>query len=292
LTIFLEHKPKWIAYVFVVISVILLSLSIGKGQEWNPAERLAIEVTAPIQKWFIGTVRLIRDTWKNYFFLVEARQENLRLKAQIELLKLEKSRYQEVLLTNKRLQDLLKFQDNTDDPILPAMVTGWDSSGMFKSIIIDKGSREGVAVNMAVVSSEGVVGRVVSVSPHYSQVLLVTDQNSAIDGLVQSSRGRGMLKGSGSGECYFDYVIKTSEIKPGDAIVTSGLGGVFPKGLHLGRVKSVDDSPYKLFKDVKVIPAVNLDKLEEVLIILTKSFIPLQKGKAQKAHKGAEASAR
>jgi rod shape-determining protein MreC len=134
---------------------------------------------------------------------------------------------------------------------------------------------------MAVVNSEGVVGRVVSVSPHYSQALLVTDQNSAIDGLVQNSRGRGMVKGSGSDECYFDYAIKTCEIKPGDAIVTSGLGGVFPKGLCLGRVKSVDNSPYKLFKDVRVIPAVNFNKLEEVLIIMTKDFIPLRKGKTQ-----------
>ena len=154
---------------------------------------------------------------------------------------------------------------------------------LFKSIIIDKGAHRGVVINMAVVNSEGVVGRVVSVSPHYSQVLLVTDQNCAIDGLVQGSRGRGMLKGNGSSECYFDYVIKTCEIKEGDAIVTSGLGGVFPKGLHLGRVKAVDDSPYKLFKDVRVIPAVDFNTLEEVLIILTTNFAPLRKGKAQGA---------
>jgi rod shape-determining protein MreC len=224
----------------------------------------------------------MRDIWSNYFFLVEARRENLQLKAQIEILKLENSRYKEVLLANERLQELLKFQDSTDATLIPAMVTGWDSSGMFKSIIIDKGSWDRVAINMAVVSSEGVVGRVVSVSPHYSQVLLVTDQNSAIDGVVQSSRGRGMVKGSGSDECYFDYVIKTCEIKPGDAIVTSGLGGVFPKGLSLGRVKSVEDSPYKLFKDVEVIPAVNFNRLEEVLILLNKNFIPLRTGRAQR----------
>jgi rod shape-determining protein MreC len=281
LAIFLEHKTKWVAYIFVALSVIVLSLSIGKGQEWNPAEKLAIEITAPIQKCFIGTVRFLKDIWKNYFFLAGARQENLRLKARIELLEFENSGYQEALLTNKRLQDLLNIQDKPDDLLLPAMVTGWDSSGMFKSIIIDKGSREGVSINMAVVNSEGVVGRVVSVSPHYSQVLLVTDQNSAIDGLVQSSRGRGMVKGSGSDECYFDYVIKTCEIKQGDAIVTSGLGGIFPKGLCLGRVESVGDSPYELFKDVRVIPAVNFNKLEEVLIITTKDFIALRKGRAQ-----------
>jgi len=265
----------------VVLSLILLSLSIGKGQRWNPVEKLAIEVTAPIQKCFLGTITMVQDVWSNYFYLVGARQENRRLKDQIELLKLENTRYQEVLLTNKRLQDLLKFQENINDPLLPAMVTGWDSSGMFKSIIIDKGSREGVAVNMAVVSSKGVVGRVVSVAPNYSQVLLVTDRNSAVDGLVQRSRGRGMVKGTGSDDCYFDYVIKTCELQEGDTIVTSGLGGVFPKGLHLGRVEHVVDSPSKLFKDVRVIPAVNFNKLEEVLVVLTKNFIPLPKTRAQ-----------
>jgi rod shape-determining protein MreC len=281
LTIFLEHKPKWVIYALVVLSVILLSLSLGKGQEWSATEKLAIEVTAPIQKCLIGTVRFVRDIWSNYFFLAEARRENLQLKAQIEILRLENSAYKEVLLANERLQELLKFQDSADATLIPAMVTGWDSSGMFKSIIVDKGSWDRVAINMAVVSSEGVAGRVVSVSPHYSQVLLVTDQNSAIDGVVQGSRGRGMVKGSGSEECYFDYVIKTCEIKPGDAIVTSGFGGVFPKGLSLGRVKSVDDSPYKLFKEVKVVPAVDFNRLEEVLIILNKNFMPLRTGRAQ-----------
>jgi len=261
--------------------MILLSLSLGKGQEWNTIEKLAIEVTAPIQKCFIGTVRFVRDVWSDYFFLVGARRENLRLKEQLEILRLENSRYKEILLANERLQELLKFQDSTDATLIPAMVTGWDSSGMFKSIIIDKGSWDRVAINMAVVSSEGVAGRVVSVSPHYSQVLLITDQNSAIDGIVQSSRGRGMVKGNGSEECRFDYVIKTCEIKPGDAIVTSGLGGVFPKGLRLGKVKSVDDSPYKLFKDVKVVPAVNFNRLEEVLVLLNNNFIPLRTGKAR-----------
>ncbi|MFW6146957.1 MAG: rod shape-determining protein MreC [Thermodesulfobacteriota bacterium] len=291
MTIFLEHKPKWVVHVFVVLSLILLSLSIGKGFRWSPVEKLAIEVTAPIQKCFLGTISMVQDVWRNYLYLVEVRQENLRLKDQIDLLKLENSRYQEVLLTNKRLQDLLKFQDNIDDPVVPAMVSGWDSSGMFKSIIIDKGSHEGMAVNMAVVSSEGVVGRVVSVSPHYSQVLLVTDRNSAIDGLVQRSRSRGMLKGRGSDYCYFDYVIKTCEIEEGDTIVTSGLGGIFPKGLHLGRVEHVEDSSSKLFKDVRVIPAVNFNKLEEVLVILTKNFISLPKSGTRGAGPGRQQGA-
>lgn len=274
MTIFLEHRAKWISYLFILLSLILLSLSIGKGREWNPAEKLAIEITAPFQKFFIGTISTAKDIWKNYFFLVETRQENLRLNKKIDLLEIENSRYQELLLTNQRLQQLLKFQQNTEETFLPARVIGWDSSVLFKSIIIGRGENDGLKINMPVVNSKGVIGRTVSVSPNYTQVLLITDQNSAVDGLVQRSRCRGMLKGRGLSECSFDYVIKACDIETGDAIVTSGLGRAFPKGLYLGTVKKIKDSPEKLFKDVMVAPAVDFSKLEEVLVILRSGFVP------------------
>ena len=274
MTIFLEHRAKWISYIFILLSLILLSFSIGKGREWNPVEKLAIEITAPFQKIFIGTISTARDIWKDYFFLVETRQENLRLNKKINLLETENSRYQELLLTNQRLQQLLKFQENTEETFLPARVIGWDSSVLFKSIIIDKGENDGLKINMPVVNSKGVVGRTISVSPNYAQVLLVTDQNSAVDGLVQRSRCRGMLKGRGLSQCSFDYVIKACDIKIDDTIVTSGLGRAFPKGLYLGTVKQIDDSPDKLFKDVMVVSAVDFSKLEEVLVILRSGFIP------------------
>lgn len=274
MTIFLENRPKWVFYIFVLLSLILLSLSIGKGHEWSLAEKLAVEITAPFQRFFMGTIFTARDIWRNYFFLVETRQENLLLKRNISLLKSENSRYQELLLANQRLQNLLNFQENTEEPLLPARVIGRDSSGLFKSIIIGKGQSDGLKINMPVVNPEGVVGRVVSVSPNYAQVLLITDQNSAIDGLVQRSRGRGMLKGRGSSECYFDYVIKTCDIKADDIIITSGLGRMFPKGLYLGIVGKINDFPNKLFKDVRVAPAVDFSKLEEVLIILRSGFVP------------------
>ena len=267
MTIFFEHKPKWAYYIFILLSLILLSLSIGKGQAWNPAEKIAVQITAPFQKFFMGTITIARDIWSSYFSLVETHQENALLRKRIDLLKLENSRYQEVLLANQRLHTLLNFQQNTDEPLLPARVIGWDSSGLFKSITIDKGEHDGLMINMPVVNAEGVVGRVVSVCPDYSQVLLITDQNSAVDGLVQRSRGRGTLRGRGSSECYFDYVIKTCEIEAGDTIVTSGMGGVFPKGLYLGAVTKIKDARSKLFKDVRVVPAVDFSTLEEVLIV-------------------------
>jgi len=274
LTIFLEHRAKWISYLFILLSLILLSLSIGKGREWNPAEKLVIEITAPFQKIFTGTISTARNIWKNYFFLVETRQQNLRLNKKIDLLEIENSRYQELLLANQRLQQLLKFQENTEETFLPARVIGWDSSALFKSIIISKGENDGLKINMPVVNSKGVVGRIVSISPNYAKVLLVTDQNSAVDGLVQRSRCRGMLKGRGSSECFFDYVIKACDIETGDVIVTSGLGRAFPKGLYLGTVKRIDDSPDRLFKDVVVVSSVDFSKLEEILVILRPGFIP------------------
>lgn len=288
MTIFLENRPRWVFYIFILLSLILLSLSIGRGHEWSLAEKLAVEITAPVQKFFMGTISTARDIWRNYFFLVETRRENILLKRKISLLKNENSKYQELLLANQRLQNLLNFQQSTEEPLLPARVIGWDSSGLFKSIIIDKGESDGLKVNMPVVNPEGVVGRLVSVSPKYAQALLVTDQNSAIDGLVQRSRGRGMLKGRGSSKCYFDYVIKTCDIKKGDTIVTSGLGRVFPKGLYLGIVEKIDNFPNKLFKDVRVVPTVDFSKLEEVLIILRSGFVSSGKIDSTKRYWGGD----
>ena len=275
MTILFERRPKWVSYIFVLLSLLLLSLSSGEGQEWNPAEKIAVEIAAPFQRLFTGTVSLVRDIWRNYFFLVQTRQENLLLKRRIDLLEIENSKYQELLLANQRLRNLLRFQENTNESLLAARVIGWDSSGLYKSIILDKGKSDGLTGKMAVVNSEGVVGRIVSISPNYAQALLITDHNSAIDGLVQSSRARGMLKGGGSGGCYFDYVIKTCEIETGDRIVTSGLGGIFPKGLSLGTVKEINDSPNMLFKEVRVTPAVDFSKLEEVLIVLSSGSVPV-----------------
>ena len=155
MTAFFERKPKWISYVFVFIALILLSLSIGRGPEWNPAEKVVAQIAAPFQKFFVGTMRAVRDIWAKYFYLVETHQENVLLRRKLDLLRLENSRYQELLLANRRLQELLNFQQNTDELLLPARVIGWDSSGLFKSITIDKGDHDGVTVSMPVVGVDG-----------------------------------------------------------------------------------------------------------------------------------------
>jgi len=265
----LARNFKILLWVFFIASALfLLSMSAGQRLSWNPLEQVLVEVTAPVQRIFQRTVALTESIWSNYFSLVHVRQENLRLERLLNSLKMENSRYREALHTHERLKALFQFKQSIDRPVLAAQVVGLDPTGWFRSVIIDKGERSGIAVDMPVVNASGVVGRVVSVSPNYAKVLLVIDQNSSVDCLVERSRDRGMVRGLSETTCSVDYMVKTSDVKVHDRIVTSGLGGVYPKGIPIGQVVSADESPGDLFRRVRLRPAVDFSRLEEVLIIL------------------------
>lgn len=259
-------------WVFIIGSVLfLLSSNSDLGPTWNPAEQFVIEITAPFQKLIKQTTKSTEELWLNYFRLVDVHHENTQLKNEIHELKMANSRYRELLATQERLEDLLQFKQTINRPVLAAQVIGLDPTGWFKSVIIDKGKWAGLRLDMPVVNAFGVVGRVVSVSSNYAKVLLIIDQNSAVDCLVQRSRDRGMLKGLMSEICRLDYVAKSNNITVGDIVVTSGLGGVFPKGLPVGRILDVKEISGELFKDIKIRTAVDFSKLEEVLVILEES---------------------
>ncbi len=259
-------------WVFIIGSVLfLLSSNSDLGPTWNPAEQFVIEITAPFQKLIKQTTNSTEELWLNYFHLVDVHHENTQLKSEIHELKMANSRYRELLATQGRLEELLQFKQTINRPVLAAQVIGLDPTGWFKSVIIDKGKWAGLRLDMPVVNAFGVVGRVVSVSSNYAKVLLIIDQNSAVDCLVQRSRDRGMLKGLMSEICKLDYVAKSNDITVGDIVVTSGLGGVFPKGLPVGRILDVKEISGELFKDIKIRTAVDFSKLEEVLVILEES---------------------
>ena len=256
----------WVAFIF--LALLLLSSNLGRRRSWNPGEQAIVEITAPFQKLIKRSVDLTENIWLKYFGLIRVRNENLRLRKENDALKIENYKYRELLATNKRLQELLRFKKTINWPALAAQVIGRDPSGWFKSVIIDKGRNSNLKVNMPVVNARGVVGRLVSVSPNYAKVLLIIDQNSAVDCIIQRSRDKGIVKGLSSKLCRLDYVLKTSDVVVGDIVVTSGLGGVFQKGLPVGEVMEVADFPGELFRDVKVRPMVNFSKLEELLVVL------------------------
>ncbi len=261
-------RKIWLWILFIGFILLLLSSNSGQRTAWNPVEQLIIEITSPFQKLIKNTVNITEEFWLSYFHLVDVCHENKELRKEIDALRMEKSLYQELVASNKRLQDLLQFKQTTNRPILAAQVIGLDPTGWFKSIIINKGKNDGLYLNMPVVNAYGVVGRIVSVSPNYSKVLLIIDHNSAVDCLIQRSRERGIVKGLSTEICRLDYVSKSGDVVIGDIIITSGLDRVFPKGLPMGQVINVKEISGELFKKVEARPVVNFSKLEEVLVIL------------------------
>jgi len=263
-----RFRTVWIWVIFIFLALLLLSSNLGGKGSWNPAEQIIIEITAPFQRLIKGTINVIEGIWLKYFGLVNVHDANVRLMKEIETLRMENYRYQEILATQERLQKLLQFKETINWPVLAAQVIGRDPTGWFKSVIIDKGKNSGLKVNMPVVNARGVVGRLVSVSPNYAKLLLIIDQNSAVDCIIQRSRDEGIVKGLTAKLCKLDYVVKTSDVLVGDKVVTSGLDRVYPKGLPVGEVVEVVDIPGELFKDIKVQPMVDFSKLEELLVIL------------------------
>lgn len=261
-------KKFWIWILLIFISLLFLSSNPGKSRLWNPSIKILVEIIAPVQKLIKNSVTFTENLWFKYFALVNTQEENKKLKTEIDRLKMENSRYREQLATHERLQQLLNFKNTTEQDVLAAQVIISDPSGWFRSIIVDKGENSGVNVNMPVVNAQGAVGQVVSHSYNYSKVLLLIDQNSAVSCIIQRSRESGTLKGLSSKVCTLDYVIKTSDVRNGDLVVTSGLDQIYPKGIPVGEVIEVEDVPGELFKSIKVEPSVDFSKVEEVLILL------------------------
>jgi rod shape-determining protein MreC len=261
-------KTVWIGVILFFFALFLLSSNLGKKRSWNPAEQIIVEIVAPLQKIIQQTIHITEGVWLKYFGLINVRDENRQLNEDIDALRMENNQYRELITTNRRLQKLFQFQETIDYPVLAVQVIGRDPTGWFKSVIIDKGAKSGLKINMAVVNASGVVGRLVSVSPNYAKVLLIIDQNSAVDCIIQRSREKSIVKGFTSKICKLDYVVKTSDVVVGDKVITSGMGRVFPKGLPVGEVISVGSRPGELFKDIKIRPMVDFSKLEELLVIL------------------------
>jgi len=227
-----------------------------------------VELTAPLQEFTKKSIDAVKGFWMRYFALIDLREENEALKKEVDLLRMESARYREMMAASKRLEDLLRFKETLAWPVTEAQVIGRDPSGWFESVIVDKGKGSGLKVNMPVVDAMGVVGRLVSVSVNYGKVLLLIDQNSAVDCLVQRSREKGIVKGLTSGLCKLDYVVRAGDVVVGDLVVTSGMDRVFPKGLPVGEVVEVKDTPWEFFKDIKVKPMVDFPKIEDVLVIM------------------------
>jgi rod shape-determining protein MreC len=257
-----------IPILIFLLALSIVSASLHTSEKMGFFEALVVEITAPVQKVVSTVINGIGGVWKGYFRLVGLEQENEALKRELQEVKLQLNKYREAYLANQRLRALLNFKTSIPTPLLPAEVVAFDPSGWFQTILIDKGRNDGLVRNMAVVSGDGLVGRVIGVSNRHAKVLLILDGNSAVDALIQRSRTRGVLVGLGSDRCVLKYVQRNEDVQVGDKVITSGMGGVFPKGILLGEVQQVVRGNSGLFQTVEVEPAVDFSQLEEIMVVV------------------------
>ncbi len=239
---------------------------------------LVSEIVTPFQSFSEFLSRSGSSLWERYVYLVGVSEENEDLLVRLRKVEGELALLSEFRTENERLRALLNFVSESGLEGVVGRVIGSDPSGWVKGVMIDKGSSSGVAVGMAAVVSRGVVGQVVATSLSSSRILLIADHASGVDAIVQGSRVRGVVEGSGSQLCELRYVTRDYQVKAGEVVLTSGMDGVYPKGLLIGTVSAVQTGGATLFQTVEVKPAVDFSRLEEVLIVTAKPEVSAEAG--------------
>ena len=229
----------------------------------------AVGAVSPFERGLVWLRNGTGNIWHNYFYLRGVRAENRQLKEQIEQMRLEQVRLTEDATQAHRLQTLLAFKEQYISKTVAAQVIGSSGSDLSRVIYIDKGEKAGIKRDMAVITAEGVVGKVLLVYPNEAQVLLISDQSSGVGAILEKSRLQGVIRGTANGEIVLEKVMSDEQVPSGETVLTSGGDRIFPKGMPVGIVTKV--GPGKdLFLNIKIKPAADLSRLEEVLVLIEK----------------------
>lgn len=273
--LFKKYWKPFALGILLIASLIYYSTHLGHKDTPSALERRLLSVTYPLQKSIILMTDGLSAIWSNLFgpsaeIASSLHSENAQLKKELV-------DHKELLQENERLRKLISFSAGRDEKMVAARVIGVDATSWFRSITIDRGSSEQLREGMAVVTAHGVVGRIVTCTPHSARVLLVVDSSSRLSTLIERTRARAICRGDGDGMS-LDYLPLTDDVQTGDLLVTSGLGGGFPKGLIVGAVTHVDKRGFDMFQTVKIRPAVDFENIEEVLVIVTPEVSPAPTG--------------
>jgi len=256
------------AIILIAVNVVVLSVNSKNRTSSTPIGQIVISIISPFQEVVSEGLNYFQGIWRHYFDLVDVSKENDLLQGRLEEALAKNNMLKEMELSNERMRQLLGFQASLKRQVVAAEVVGKDPSAWFRTVIINKGKNSGVKKGMPVVTPAGIVGLIMDASGQFSKVLLIIDQNSAVDALVQSTRARGIIKGEPSGGLRFEYILRRHDITKGEVVISSGLDNVYPKGLRIGYVQQVEKPDAGIFQDVLVTPYVDFEKLEEVLVVL------------------------
>lgn len=271
LELFRRNRVVLISATLLLAALLMLSVGSRSEQRSDPFAGVVLEIVRPLQVGVVAAVDAVENIWGSYFALVGVREENERLRRRVLDLEEQLVQRAEAERADRRLQELLGFQATLRDKLVPAQIIGRDPLPWSGTITINRGSSDGIGRNAAVVSQHGVIGQTIATSAHSARVLLVTDHNSGVDGIVQRSRARGVVKGALDGRCLMKYLQRGDDVAVGDRIVTSGLDGIFPKGIPIGEVTDVDLDKRGLLKTADIAPSAPLDRIEEVLVVVQRA---------------------
>jgi rod shape-determining protein MreC len=266
-----RHRSLVLLATVLVVQVLMLAVQIRREGDVPLIRVWAIGIISPLQRAGTWTWDQVRGAWSNYVDLRHTRQENAQLREENTQLKLRVAQLASRAAEADRLAALVDLrQQYAEVPMLAARVFGAGAGGASRIVYINRGKLDGVSLNQGVMTPDGVVGKVVQVRDDIAQVLLLTDKESGVGALLASSRAQGVVRGAPeAGQLpSMDYVSKDTEVGEGERILTSGQDRIFPKDLPVGTVAEVSDT--QLFKRIRVRPAAGLDRLEEVIVLLTR----------------------
>jgi rod shape-determining protein MreC len=266
----LVHRPLFILLAVLLAQLLLLSFQITRNHNVRLIRIWTLAVFDPFERSLKGITDATTWAWRTYGGLWRAQQENRDLRRELATTRSQLRQVAEYAEESDRLRRLLDFKAHVPFQTVAAEIIALSPGANSNAILIDKGIDYGLTPDLAVITPAGVVGKIVSVYHHNSQVLLISDPSSGVGSMLERSRTQGVLKGVGNNLCQLDYVMNEESVSPGDAVVTSGLDQIYPKGLPVGIVLKVGDG--NIYKSIGVRPAVAMDRLETVLVVLKASL--------------------
>lgn len=254
--------------LLILLSLVLMTVNIKRDQSPFFFESLVVTIISPAQAVFTQMVSSLSGAFDHYFFMINSAKENKELRMKIDQLSHENNELIEQLSQYGRIAKLLPDEEPQEKQLMVATVIGRDATQWSKVVFIDKGTDQGVHENYAVMTNAGVIGHIIQSTGAASKVLLITDSRSAVDSLFQGSRVTGVVVGTGENSVKMKYVPMNAKVQVGDSILSSGLGGTFPKGLRIGAVSQVIKKKQGLFQDITINPSADFSRLEEVLVLM------------------------
>ena len=284
-----RHRPLLLLAAVIVAQVLLLAFQIKRGSDVPLIRVWAAELLTPSQKAASFIMSKIGGFWYGYLDLRDARADNRKLSQEVGELRLKNEQLQGQAAEAVRLTKILGFrQENADVPMVAAQVIGANADSNSQTVFINRGERDGIRRNMAVITPDGVVGKISEVLPHTAQVLLITDRDSGLGALLAGTRTHGVVKGTGDPFLSLDYVNGEEKVPGGAEVLTSGEDRIFPKNLPVGIVAWT--KPGSPFQTIQLRPSAHLDRLEEVLVVLSDQPFKLRESEATSSQRKAPAT--